>query len=247
MESRDVAVTSPCPRFGATLVDVTTEVDPDPTIDGGADDAGSSDDDFIVLPWWQNPINIISMLLGVLLLAGGAGFVIGERHEALHPTTSDIGFLQDMRAHHEQAVEMSLIYIAKTDTDNVIETIAREIAFDQAVEIGKMIQLLRDYGKPEANESGTAMSWMGEPTPLDRMPGLATEADVQSLIDAKGAAADKIFLTLMIAHHQGGLHMLNGAVKTTGTSEMKLLVEGMISGQRSEIAEMTGLLAKLPK
>ena len=228
-------------------MDVTTEVDQGPTIDDEGDVARDSDDDYIVLPWWQNPINIISMLLGVLLLAAGAGFVIGERHEAVHPTTSDIGFMQDMRAHHEQAVEMSIIYISKNDTNAVTETIAREIAFGQAVEIGKMIQLLRDYGKPEANESGTAMTWMGEPTPLDRMPGLATEADVQSLIDAKGSAADKIFLTLMIAHHQGGLHMLDKAVKTTGTSEMNLLIKGMISGQQSEIAEMTGLLAKLPK
>jgi uncharacterized protein (DUF305 family) len=205
-------------------------------------DADRGDDGEILLPWWQNPLNIIAMLIGVLVLAAGAGFVVGERHATPDPNAVDIGFLQDMRTHHEQAVEMGLTFISKTGTNPVIALIAREIAFGQAVESGKMIQLLRDYGKPEANETDTAMSWMNAAVPQDRMPGLASAADLDRLAAATGSEADTLFLTLMIAHHQGGIHMAEYAAAHAATSEVVDLAASMVSGQREENIEMQGLL-----
>ena len=40
------------------------------------------------------------------------------------------------------------------------------------------------------------------------MPGMATEAEVARLAAATGAEADRLFLTLMIRHHQGALSMV---------------------------------------
>jgi uncharacterized protein (DUF305 family) len=211
----------------------------DPAAIPEADDAS---DDVIVLPWWQNPWNVIAIVLGVLLLAGGAGFVIGERHAIPQPNSTDIGFLQDMRTHHEQAVEMSLIYISKTGTDANIELIAREIAFGQAVDSGRMIQLLRDYGKPEANLTDTAMSWMNAPVPYDRMPGLASTADLDALVRATGAAADQLYGKLMINHHEGGIHMAEFAAAHAATGEVVDMAKAMVSSQQEEITEMQRLL-----
>lgn len=195
-----------------------------------------------VLPWWQSRLNMILLVVGVLVLAAGGGFVLGERHATPDPTTSDIGFLQDMRTHHEQAVEMSLIYISKTGTNPTTGLIAREIAFSQAAEIGRMIQLLRTYEQPEANETGTAMAWMNEAVPEDRMPGLASDADMGKLNAATGADADTLFMTLMIAHHQGGIHMAQYATAHSGTSEVRALAASMVSSEQEEIVEMQGLL-----
>ncbi|HEY4331225.1 MAG TPA: hypothetical protein VGM78_01595, partial [Ilumatobacteraceae bacterium] len=39
-------------------------------IDGGGMDNGT-DDDIVVLPWWQSKVNLVSVLLAVLILALG--------------------------------------------------------------------------------------------------------------------------------------------------------------------------------
>ena len=202
-------------------------------------------DEQTVLPWWHNPVNLIVIVIAVAVLAAGTGFVMGERNATPDPNSVDIGYLQDMRAHHEQAVEMALIYLGKQATDPNLRLIAKEIAFGQAVDIGRMIQLLRDYGKPEANESGTAMSWMNEAVPLERMPGLATDSDLQSLIGAKGTEADRIFATLMIAHHEGGIHMADYAAANAATSEVRAMASSASKSQAGEIAELKRLLAAL--
>lgn len=214
-------------------------------VDTTVDDAPAelSEPDDVVLPWWQNPFNLIALLIGVLVLAAGAGFVIGERHATPDPNGTDIGFLQDMRTHHEQAVEMSLMYIDKSGTNQTMELIAREIAFGQAVDSGRMIQLLRDYGEPEANLTETAMTWMDAPVPFDRMPGLATGADLDRLAAAQGAEADTFFSTLMIAHHQGGIHMAEYAAEHAATNEVTAMAKAMVSNQREEIAELQRLQA----
>ena len=219
----------------------TTSVEDDS--DEVGDDTGDvRADDVIVLPWWQNPWNLVAIVLGVLVLAGGAGFVSGERNATPHPNTVDIGFLQDMRTHHEQAVEMSLIYISKSGTNPNIELIAREIAFGQAVDSGRMIQLLRDYGKPEANMTDTAMVWMNAAVPFDRMPGMASTADLDTLARATGADADHVYGTLMITHHEGGIHMAEFGAGHAATSEVREMAKAMVSNQREEIAEMQRLL-----
>lgn len=201
-------------------------------------------DEETTLPWWQSRLNLVAIVVSVAVLMGGLGFALGERNATQHPNSVDIGYLQDMRAHHEQAVEMSLIYLAKQGTDPTFHLIAKEIAFGQAVDIGRMIQLLRQYDEAEANMSGEGMTWMGHSVPLDRMPGLAPDADLTSLITAKGADADRIFTTLMIAHHEGGIHMADFAAEHAATREVRAMARSNSKGQSGEIAEMKQLLAK---
>jgi hypothetical protein len=223
-----------------TVSDTTDE-----TTEDTSNDVDTSEET-IVLPWWHHRGNLISVLIAAILLAAGAGFVIGERNATPQPNAVDIGYLQDMRAHHEQAVEMALIYIAKPGTNSIFHVIAKEIAFGQAVDIGRMIQLLRDYGQAEANESGTAMVWMNHPpVPLDRMPGLATPSDLDSFIAAKGSVADKQFVALMVAHHEGGIHMADFAAKNAATSEVRAMAAASRNSQQGEIAELKQLLAQI--
>lgn len=215
----------------------------DPNNPNDTHDSDDSDDT-IVLAWWHSPWNLIAILLAAIVLAAASGFVIGERNATPQPNAVDIGYLQDMRAHHEQAVEMSLIFMGKPNTDSVIRLISREIAFGQAVDIGRMIQLLRDDNQAEANESGTAMTWMNQSVPLERMPGLATDQDLKSLIAAKGSDADRIFAALMIAHHEGGIHMSDFAAQNASTGEVRAMAVSTSKAQAGEIAELRKLLAE---
>jgi uncharacterized protein (DUF305 family) len=88
------------------------------------------------------------------------------------------------------------------------------------------------------------MSWMSQPVPLERMPGLATEADLESLISSKGTDADRMFANLMIAHHEGGIHMADYAALHAHTAEVRAMAASASKSQQGEIAELRSLLAQ---
>ncbi len=200
--------------------------------------------DVEVRPWWQSKLNLGVIAVAIALLCGGLGWVIGNNRALPDPNKTDIGFLQDMRTHHEQAAELSFNYLARPGTNPDLRVIAREIAFGQGIEIGRMIQLLRQFGAAESNETDVVMSWMNEPTPTDRMPGLATEADLDKLRASTGADADQLFANLMIAHHQGGIHMAQYAAEHANDPEVKLMAASMVAGQTGEISELRGLIGQ---
>ena len=130
-------------------------------------------DEQTVLPWWHNPVNLIVIVIAVAVLAAGTGFVMGERNATPDPNSVDIGYLQDMRAHHEQAVEMALIYLGKQATDPNLRLIAKEIAFGQAVDIGRMIQLLRKAGVTVAFSVGPGDASLVKNIPYDAAQAVA--------------------------------------------------------------------------
>jgi uncharacterized protein (DUF305 family) len=192
-----------------------------------------------LLPWWRNPLNIILIALVVLLGTIALGYRLGERTTVTAHNTVDSGFLQDMRIHHEQAVAMSSIYLNVAPNGNTtLRTIAREIMLDQTLESGRMVQMLRFFSESETNESDNVMGWMGTPVPLADMPGYATDNQMKQLSQLKDAAADTFYITLMIAHHKGALHMAEYAVKHGINSEVKAFCESILTAQQGEINEL---------
>jgi uncharacterized protein (DUF305 family) len=77
------------------------------------------------------------------------------------------------------------------------------------------------------------------------MPGMATPAQLAELAHADGVPAERLFLTLMIAHHRGGVLMADAVLTTTEQPQVRRLATAIASSQRAEIEQMTQLLAKL--
>ena len=197
------------------------------------------------LPWWRSPLNV-SLAALLLLVAGFAlGTFVPRGDDPTVHNSVDTGFLQDMRIHHEQAITMAVVYrsIASTGSrlDPLMSNIALEIMMDQGTETGRMVQLLRLFGESETNESDSTMAWMGHPLPMDMMPGLATDAQLTELRDSRGKDADRLFGTLMIAHHQGGIDMAKYAAARAANPEVRLLAKAIIKAQTGEIAELRKL------
>ncbi|HVF14576.1 MAG TPA: DUF305 domain-containing protein, partial [Acidimicrobiales bacterium] len=153
------------------------------------------------------------------------------------PRSVDVGFLQDMISHHEQAVEMSNIELAG-GAEPDIEAFAREILAFQAYEIGVMEGLLAEWGHHPGDRSETAMAWMGEPAPVDGMPGLATEDELDLLGRAQGHAVDSLFVALMQDHHRGGIHMAAYAEERAADGSVRALAARMARNQRIDVAEL---------
>lgn len=210
--------------------------------DAPSDGGDGGDDEVVVLPWWQSPLNLVVLAIAIAVLAGGLGYVIGNNSAIPDPNETDVGFLQDMRVHHEQAVQMSQIYLDRPEADADLRTIANEIIIGQSRDIGRMIQLLRGFGESEINETDVAMQWMDEPVPLDRMPGMATSDDIDALRRCTDDC-DEIFVQLMSAHHEGGLHMAEHAETHASDDEVRLMASQIVKLQTEEITEMEGLLA----
>jgi uncharacterized protein (DUF305 family) len=221
---------------------------PEPTsVADQRDTAGPDDgDDVIVLPWWQHPVNIVTMLVAVAVIAGMLGWLIGQSSEETESSDVDVGFLQDMRVHHEQAVDMSFFYLGRPDTEPQLRTVARSIIFGQSVEIGLMSQLLDDMRAPIVNEDGQAMEWMGHAVAAAEMPGMASEQDLDRLRAAEGEEADALYVELMTAHHEGGIEMAAEAAERAENPDVRRHATSWVRGQQDEIVELEGLLADPP-
>ena len=61
---------------------------------------------------------------------------------------------------------------------------------------------------------------------------------------ATGPAADQLFVDLMVAHHQGGIHMAEYAAQHARRADVRSLAAGMATAQRGEIVDLQDALAR---
>jgi uncharacterized protein (DUF305 family) len=191
--------------------------------------------------------------LAVVLLAGavvGAGLVLWLLRAAVPgPESPEAGFARDMATHHAQAVEMSLL-IRDTTSDAALRTLAYDIIVTQSTQRGVFMGWLQAWGAPQTS-TRPRMAWMpghaaapptaGAAVPL--MHGMATEAEMQRLREARGVAAEVVFLQLMIRHHEGGIVMARALEGLSRRDEVVGMARSIDSTQRAEIAEMREMLA----
>jgi uncharacterized protein (DUF305 family) len=211
-----------------------------------SDETPNIDNDVTVLPWWQNPLNFIALGLSMLILGAGIGYYFGDSSATPKTNKVDIGFLQDMRYHHDQAVQIAYFYqTSVVDPHPRLNIIAEEILLSQQLENGRMVQLLRSFREVEANDTGTAMAWMGHAMPIDEMDGLASQSELDSLAAASGDDASRIFATLMIKHHNGGVAMANYAIEYGSNSDVINMAKSMVTGQQAEVSQLQAILDSL--
>jgi uncharacterized protein (DUF305 family) len=201
----------------------------------------------------------ISLAAAVVVVAlVVAGLLVGRVTapvSALTPSTNsaEAGFSRDMQVHHEQAVQMSLLIIDRTD-DPEVKLNAQDIAQAQSQQAGQMYAFLTSWGLDQA-PSQPRMTWMTLPTldgradhgamdmtPGGTMPGLASEGDIDELRSLTGVEAERQYLTLMIAHHRGGVEMAQALLERSRNPLVTDLANGMVTVQDKEILYMQQLL-----
>ena len=157
---------------------------------------------------------------------------------------ADIGFLQDMIDHHQQALLISATYLAG-NPDGDAAPYAREVIMFQEREIERMGAWLADAGVTRGTADRDAMAWMGMPTPVAAMPGMQDPATVEQLATATGPAADIMFFEMMSEHHLGGAHMADAAASGARRSDIRLFAEKMSYNQRIEVVEYDQAMERL--
>ncbi|WP_186467054.1 DUF305 domain-containing protein [Arthrobacter sp. UKPF54-2] len=145
----------------------------------------------------------------------------------------DTMFAQGMIPHHAQAVQMSEMMLKKPGIDAKVTALASRIKAAQGPEIDRMTGWLRDWNESTQMPGGHAMS------------GMLGDDELKKLDAATGTEAAKLFLTQMIAHHEGAVEMANAEVRGGKNPEAIKLAKDVAASQTDEIKEMKGLLAAL--
>ncbi|MFB9311132.1 uncharacterized protein (DUF305 family) [Agromyces hippuratus] len=208
---------------------------------------------------------VIAVASVALIVVAAVAFSIGRLSTLAEPTptttSAEAGFARDMQVHHLQGVELAMIVRDATDDDEV-RLLGYDIATTQAQQAGQMYGWLAEWGLSQAG-SEPSMTWMTRPAldgaaghgdhatsdpgahvPGAPMPGLATPAQVEELRGLTGVEAERRFLELMIAHHQGAVEMADAVLARSTNDVVVALAQSIVDSQTSEIELMTGMLAE---
>jgi uncharacterized protein (DUF305 family) len=149
---------------------------------------------------------------------------------------ADVMFAQGMIPHHQQAVAMSDMILAKDDIDPKVTDLATQIKAAQAPEIAQMSGWLAGWGQNPSPSMGMDHDMGG---------GMMSQADMDALDQATGKEAARLFLTGMITHHKGAITMAQHEVANGQNPEAVALAQKIITDQQAEITSMTQLLTQL--
>ncbi|BCN53258.1 hypothetical protein RE9425_16480 [Prescottella equi] len=187
---------------------------------------------------------------------------------------ADVEYVQMMIPHHEQAVEMAELVPSRTGNPDIIALADQiEKAQGPEIEQMEGWLKAWGAPEPSKAEApgatsdgmdhdgmegdGTSMPMQSMPmtsmpmTSMNSMPGMEggghgmmSAEQMQALENAKDAEFDKMWLELMIAHHQGAVASSEQILQTGESEQVRQLAQQIVSSQQAEIAQMEALLNK---
>jgi uncharacterized protein (DUF305 family) len=154
---------------------------------------------------------------------------------------ADQKFVQEMIPHHEQAVVMSEM-VSNVEVSVETAALATEIIGAQASEIDLMKGFLSDWG---VEYDPSADPHAGHMISGDESDGMMTDEELAELENSMGSNFEKMWLTMMLAHHKGAIKMAETVIADGKDARVKTLAEAIISEQQKEIELIDSLLANL--
>ena len=148
-------------------------------------------------------------------------------------TKADVNFLQGMIVHHDQAVLMSRLAEDRTNNKTIVD-LAKRIESSQIDEINFMQSWLKERDENASHDHLNHHMQM-------KMMGMASEKQLKDLKNSKSTKFDRLFLSLMIAHHDGALEMVKDLKKYPGSAYDPILnefVSDLVNDQGVEIERM---------
>ena len=146
-----------------------------------------------------------------------------------------------MIIHHQQAVLMSSLAGKRTNNETIVD-LAKRIDVSQEDEINFMESWLYDRGENKKDIPHHNMHMdMG-------MAGMATPKQLEELKNTKATDFDRLFLQLMIAHHDGALKMVEELKEFSGSAYDPILsefVSDLVNDQGVEIERMNTIAVNL--
>ena len=140
---------------------------------------------------------------------------------------ADITYVQDMIVHHQQALDMAILAPNRAESAK-LKSLASRIKDSQGPEIQWMRTWLQQQGQRVPDHHAAH----------EGMPGMATPEQMEQLKAASGQAFDRLFLELMIKHHEGAIEMSTEVLKGGSHLRIEELANDVGVTQLSEIRRM---------
>ncbi|MFD7793537.1 DUF305 domain-containing protein [Streptomyces sp. NPDC059759] len=144
------------------------------------------------------------------------------------PNAADLAYARMMITHHTQALRMTELAPDRAES-GAVRRIAGRIAAAQGPEITTMKSWLKAH-----DGAGTGHDHAD-------MPGMATKAQLAELRAADGSAFDRLFLRLMISHHDGAITMATDVKAQGNNIQIEEMADDVIAQQTSEISRMRAM------
>lgn len=169
--------------------------------------------------------------------------VAGAPKTEIRFTEADVRFMQGMIGHHAQALEMTALLPSRTSRAEM-KLLALRIQVSQADEIKLMRTWLIDRGQAVPDDHAHHAPG------AKLMPGMLTADEMSRLSAASGVEFDRLFLELMIKHHEGALVMVKDLFSSAGAaqeSDIFAFASDVEADQQMEINRMRGMLKELSR
>ncbi len=164
-----------------------------------------------------------------------------EPDPELDPVDSE--FVAMMIPHHHQATLMGQLASTRAGSEEV-RLFAERIEVEQGVEIG-MMQNWQIWNGLEMTDAETAYEMMlGMPMMMEQM-GMASPEEMAALSAASGPAFDRMYLELMITHHEGAVDMLVGVITNGSDLILQQWATDMLNAQTVQIEQMNAMLGDM--
>ena len=156
-------------------------------------------------------------------------------------TAADVDFMQGMIIHHYQAFLMSEMATLRTNNQTILD-LAGRIDISQQDEISFMENWLIDMGQtiPEPSKNNNMHH--------HKMMGMATPEQMKQLSESNSTDFDRMYLNLMIKHHEGAIDMVERLHDYPGSAydpQLYEFVSDLTNDQAVEIERMNGILIDL--
>ncbi|MAY98645.1 DUF305 domain-containing protein [uncultured Nocardioides sp.] len=158
--------------------------------------------------------------------------------------SADVRFATEMIPHHAQALHMVDMAEGRDLTPEA-EQLMSDIEAAQTPEIEQMSRWLEEWDQPVPDTSG--MGPMGGDMDMDHMGdmvGAMSEEALAELEGAEGTVFERMWLQMMIEHHEGAIEMAEVELDEGEHAGTLDLAESIIESQRAEIELMESMLER---
>lgn len=150
---------------------------------------------------------------------------------------ADVSFATEMIPHHEQALRMVAMTEGR-DLSPDFEHLTEHIQDAQQPEIETMTGWLEDWGEDvpsgHMHQDGMAGS--------DGMAGMMDEDDLDDLEASERSAFERMWLVMMIDHHEGAVEMAEDELDDGSYQPALDLADSIAESQTDEIEQMREML-----
>ncbi len=158
--------------------------------------------------------------------------------------SADVRFATEMIPHHAHALHMVDMAEGRDLTPEA-EQLMSDIEAAQTPEIEQMSRWLEEWDQPVPDTSG--MGPMGGDMDMDHMGdmvGAMSEEALAELEGAEGTVFERMWLQMMIEHHEGAIEMAEVELDEGEHAGTLDLAESIIESQRAEIELMESMLER---